>query len=56
MVLTDANIEQLKLLIRDALLKEWKAQGHFESGKVVEEIDYQIERTFGMVSLIGILM
>jgi hypothetical protein len=52
-VLTEANIVEIKKLLHDALMAEWKAQGHYESGKVVDEIDYQIEQTFGGVSIVG---
>ena len=55
MVLTDKNIGPIKAILREALLAEWSAQGHFESGKVVEEIDYLIEREFGRVSVVGMM-
>jgi len=52
-VLTNTNIDTLKFFLKQALLDEWRRQGHFESGKIVEEIDYEIERDFGRTSLIA---
>jgi hypothetical protein len=53
MVLTEKEIAPLKKLLHDALMREWKAQGHFESGKVVDEIDYLVEQTFGAITITG---
>lgn len=50
--------EQLKIreafekFIKDALLKEWTAQGHFMNGKVVEEMDMIVEQTLESVSFL----
>jgi len=55
MVLTDKNIEPIKVILKKELLEEWKRQGHFESGKIVEELDFLIEREFGRTSIVGLM-
>lgn len=55
MVLKQKDIAPLKKIIHDALLSEWKAQGHFMDGKIVEEIDYLIERDLNGVSIVGMM-
>lgn len=55
MVLTGKNIEGLKKLLHDALMDEWKRQGHHMTGKVVEEIDYVVEQDFAGVSIVGMM-
>lgn len=53
MELTKDDIEQLKVILKNAFLKEWKAQGHFESGKVIEEIDYEIKQEVERIEIVG---
>jgi hypothetical protein len=53
MVLNEKNIEVLKQRIKDALMREWKAQGHFMNGKIVEDIEYELNQSFGSLELIG---
>lgn len=55
MVLKEKDIAGLKKLIHDALLAEWKAQGHYMTGKVVEEIDYVITQDLNAFSLTGFM-
>ena len=53
MVLKEKDIAMLKSIISKALMDEWKAQGHFESGKIVDEIDYIIQQDLEQLSIIG---
>ena len=55
MVLGEKEIGVIKKLLHDALMAEWRAQGHYMTGKVVEEIDYEINRTFGGVTITGLM-
>lgn len=45
--------EGIKSRVRDALLESWIAQGHYETGAVVDSIEYTIERTFDRTSFIA---
>jgi hypothetical protein len=38
-------IEQLQKILSEILLKEWEAQGHSMTGKVVKEIEYLSKQT-----------
>jgi hypothetical protein len=50
----DANaIETMKRMLRDMLLESWTAQGHYESGAVVETIEYTIEKIIDTTSLVA---
>ena len=49
------KIEPLKVLIKNALMDEWKAQGHFMDGKIVDEMDILVEQDMGRTSLIGMM-
>lgn len=55
MAITDANIILLKKIISDALLAEWKAQGHYMDGKVVNEMEWVVEREFDRTSLVAMM-
>jgi len=53
MAITNAQIEPIKVILKEALLNEWKAQGHYMNGKIVEEMEFLIERDLGRTSIIG---
>jgi hypothetical protein len=53
MGITNAQIEPIKVILKEALLNEWKAQGHYINGKIVEEMDFLIERDLGRTAIIG---
>lgn len=53
MPITDAQIEPIKVILKEALLNEWKAQGHYMNGKIVDEMDFLVERDLGRTSLIA---
>jgi hypothetical protein len=54
-VLGEKEIGVIKKLLHDALMAEWRAQGHYITGKVVEEIEYEINQTFEGVSITGLM-
>lgn len=53
MPITNEQIEPIKVILKEALLNEWKAQGHYINGKIVEEMEFLIERDLGRVAIIG---
>lgn len=53
MPITDSQIEPIKVILKEALLNEWKAQGHYMNGKIVDEMEFLVERDLGRTSIIG---
>lgn len=55
MVLT-IDIERIKEILKDALMREWRAQGHFMDGAAVESIEYVVEKTLSGLNIKGYVM
>ena len=49
------DIERLEIVINEALAKEWEAQGHHMTGKIVKEIQWQSKHETNRLILTGFI-
>lgn len=49
------NVEKLQQVLTEALTKEWEAQGHSMTGKMVQTIDYVVKEEVDRLTLSGMI-